>query len=138
MNAKITAAVAIIVAIAGLGTPVYAQSRVKPLNTGERSKSGASLTGINDRTSRYDFSTFFPTVQNSGNISSNNDGNNNFAPNADTSWQVGDQFVLRRNLDQPLSAPNSVLFPQVNQSSFDANNGVQVQYDLLRGVDGNK
>lgn len=138
MNAKITAAVAIIAAIAGLGTPVYAQSRVKPLNTSARTN-GASLTGINDRTARDDFSRFFPTVQNSQNTSSsNNIGNNNVAPNAYTSWQVGDQIELRRQLDQPLSAPNSVLFPQINQSSFDGNNGVQVQYDLLRGVDGKK
>lgn len=135
MNIKITAAVAILAAMLGQVCPVHAQSSVKPSNN--HTKSGASLTGINDRTAQQDFGRFFPQGRNYQNTSGGN-MSNSIAPNADASWQVGEQVELRRNVDQPLSAPNSVIFPQSIQSSFDGNNGVQVQYDLLRGVDGNR
>ena len=125
MNAKITATLTLIAAIAGLVRPVNAQSQAAPnSNTGRYTLSGNSLTGINHRTAQNDFTRFFPQ-NNFANISSRNVGSD-IVPYTGF-LDIGKQFELQRSIDEPLADPNSTLFPLADQS-FNGNDGVQVQF----------
>ena len=136
MNTTIVTALTIVAAITGLGGSVHAQPPVTPEpGTGNYTLSGRSLTGISRRTAGNDFARFFSTKnsvsisqQNTlANISSNNatDDISPFLQSVSIDNQ-DDQLVLRRPIQQPLSSPNSVIFPQPDRP-FDANDGVQVQ-----------
>ena len=136
MNTKIATALTIIAAITSLGGSVHAQSSATPKpGTGKYTLNGSSLTGINHRTASNDFARFFSTKNSvntseqntSANISSKNATDNipPFLPSVPIDAQ-GNQVVLRRKIEQPLSSPNSGIFPQPDRP-FDANDGVQVQ-----------
>ncbi len=136
MNTKIVTALIIIASLTGLGDSVHAQSPVTPeLGTGKYTLNGRSLTGISRRTAGNDFARFFST-KNPVNISQQNTSANISGKNATDNIppflqsvpidNQDDQLVLRRPIQQPLSSPNSVIFPQPDRS-FDANDGVQVQ-----------
>ncbi|MBR8834932.1 MAG: hypothetical protein DSM106950_13070 [Stigonema ocellatum SAG 48.90 = DSM 106950] len=125
MNTKILATLTIIAAITSLGSPVHAQSSAAPnSNTGKYKLTGNSLTGINHRTAKDDFARFFPK-QNYANNVGRNIGDDDAVPYTGF-VKIGNQVELRRSIDEPLANPNSVIFPQANQS-FNTNDGVQVE-----------
>ncbi len=139
MKTTITAALAIIAAIAGLGSPLRAQTAAKSNpNIGNYTLNGNSLVGVDNRTSQNDFSKFFPQITPARNpIGTVSEYGTSYGG---SSWQVGNQVELRRSITQPLSAvtsipasdTNTVVFPQADQS-FDANDGLQAVYT----IDGN-
>ncbi|NMG11158.1 hypothetical protein [Brasilonema sp. UFV-L1] len=125
MNFKMFAALAVVTAIAALGSKVYAQSSVtQNSKTGNYTIQGNSLTGINNRTAEGDFARFF-TEQNS----QNNASRKNFGESITQGevLQLGEQIELRRR--EPVKTPNDVFFPQGDES-FYGNDGLQVQFDL--------
>lgn len=123
MKAKIFAALAIMTAVAALGSKVQAQSLDS--NTGKQRITGDSLTGIHNRTAEDDFAKFF-AVDSFENILMENIGQN-VAPS--DVWQISEQYQLRSN--EGLSIQNDLIFSQPYQS-FNGNDGVQVQLDLER------
>ncbi|MDF5719372.1 MAG: hypothetical protein PUP91_02535 [Rhizonema sp. PD37] len=143
MKTTITAALAIIAAIAGLGSSVSAQTSVNSdLSMRNYTLNGNSLQGVNYRTSQNDFSKFFPqTTPARTPIGTVSEDGTNYANYGGSSWQVGNQVELRRTITQPLSAvtsvplanANTVVFPRADQS-FDANDGLQAVYT----IDGDK
>ncbi len=120
MNTKFFTAFAIMAAIAGLGSKVYAQSS----NAGNQTIDGDSLTGIDNRTAEDDFARFFGNINPGNNISRNAVQDNTYQFD---NWQIGDQIQLRRN--DPITTPNNVIFPQGDESFYN-NDGVQVQLNL--------
>ncbi len=138
MKTTITAALAIIAAIAGLGSSVRAQTSVNSdLSMRNYTLNGNSLVGVGNRTSQNDFSTFFPQRTPAktpiGTVTEDGTTYTGF-------WQVGNQVELRRSISQPLSTvtsvpesdTNTVVFPRADQS-FNANDGIQAVYT----IDGN-
>ena len=138
MKTTITAALAIIAAVAGLGSSVRAQTSVNSdLSMRNYTLSGHSLAGVGNRTSQNDFTTFFPQRTPAktpiGTVTEDNTPYTGF-------WQVGNQVELRRSISQPLSTVTSVpasdtttvVFPRADQS-FNANDGIQAVYT----IDGN-
>jgi hypothetical protein len=112
MNNKITVALAIIAALAGLESSVSAQlPKPTPENV---TLSGDSLVGIDNRSAQQDFGKFFDQ-QNPGRSSSNNRGNN------PTSEQLP--------YNESITLPDTPIFLQPAQSG-NGNDGLQVQLDL--------
>jgi hypothetical protein len=122
MNKKIITLLTLTAAMTGLGSVVQAKTP-KP-NSGNYTLSGNSLIGINNRTASNDFGRFFAS-SNSLNVSSKNATAD--IPAEANAIPLSNQFELRRNIDQPLTSPNSLIFPQGDRA-FDANNGVRVLY----------
>ncbi|MGH8000625.1 MAG: hypothetical protein ACREPR_14645 [Brasilonema sp.] len=126
MNSKMFAALAMVAAIAALGSKVHAQSSATPNSkTSDYTIQGNSLTGINNRTAEGDFARFFTEQNSPNNAASRKNFGESISP-ADV-LQLGDQIELRRR--EPVTTPNDVFFPQGDES-FYGNDGVQVQFDL--------
>lgn len=124
MNKKIITILTLTAAITGLGSVVQAKTPTPKPNSSNYTLSGHSLIGINNRTASNDFARFFAT-SNSLNISTKN-ATADIPPEANA-IPLSNQFELRRNIDQPLTSPHSLIFPQADRA-FDANNGVRVLY----------
>jgi hypothetical protein len=115
MKAKITAALAIVVAVFSLENPVFAQSTNQPsVNRENYTITSDSLEGIGDRTAQQDYKKFFEG-ENSTNISNNK--------------QSVQSLTNRLRLNQSVSSPSTPVLLQPAQST-DSNDGVQVQLDL--------
>jgi hypothetical protein len=121
MKLKIIAALGMISAIASLSTPVRGQSPATP-NSGQYTKTGGSLTGIDNRTAQDDFAKFF-TVGSPASTVGNNTGQT-IAPETGV-WSLGESVQLRK-LDQPLTLIDTPLLLQPAQS-FNGNDGLQLQ-----------
>lgn len=112
MNNKITAALAIMAALASLESSVSAQlPKPTPENV---TLTGDSLVGIDNRSAQQDFGKFFDQ-QNSSSPSSNNTGNNATSE--------------LRPYNESISLPDTPIFLQPAQSG-NGNDGLQVQLDL--------
>ncbi|SRR5579883_861654 len=123
MKSKIITTLTIITTILGVESAIQAKPPAPKPNSGTYTLSGNSLIGVNNRTAQQDFGRFF-SPQNSLAISDKN-ATANISPEA-SSVPISNQVELRRNIDQPLTSPNSLIFPQGDRA-FDANNGFQVQ-----------
>jgi hypothetical protein len=115
MKAITYAVLGIATAIVGMGTSVQAQSSPTPNSEGGASSlSGTSLTGVDNKTSEDDFSSFFGATT-SSTTADGNSTNNTATP-------------IRFN--QTLSLPDTPIFLQPAQQSVNGNDGVQIQLDL--------
>ncbi|MEH2153457.1 hypothetical protein [Nostoc sp.] len=116
MNTKIIAFLGITVAVASLGSQVYAQSPASSSNPGQYRLTGDSLVGIDQRTAEDDFKTFFEQT-NPASLSNNNRRDNR------TSAKI--------HFNESLSQPDTSVFLTPAQSGSD-NDGLQVQLDIGR------
>ncbi|WP_234301140.1 hypothetical protein [Sphaerospermopsis aphanizomenoides] len=117
MNAKITATFAIIAALVGVNSTVYAQSTENP-QPGSFTLSGDSLVNINNRNSENDFGKFFDQ-QNQGSIS-NTTGTEN---------TVSTELPL----SESITIPSTPIFLQPAYQNLNENDGLQLQLDLSDG-----
>ncbi|MEH2065431.1 MAG: hypothetical protein V7K50_24760 [Nostoc sp.] len=116
MNTKIIAFLGITAAFATLGSHVYAQSPVSSLNGGEYRATGNSLVGIDSRTAKNDFKSFFEQT-NPASISNNNRRDN--------------KTPVKIDFNESLSLPDTSVFLTPAQSGSD-NDGLQVHLDIRR------
>lgn len=116
MHTKIIALLGITAAFANLGSPVYAQSPASISNREQYRLTGDSLFGIDQRTAKNDFGSFFERT-NPTNISNNNR----------TSNKTPGQIRFNESLSQP---DTSVLLAPAE--SGNDNDGLQVQLDIKR------
>ncbi|WP_138502046.1 hypothetical protein [Nostoc sp. PA-18-2419] len=116
MNTKIIAFLEITAVVACLGSRVDAQSSVSSSNPEQYTRTGDSLVGINNRTAKDDFASFFEQT-NPSTISNNN--------------QVNQKTPTKIRFNESLSQPDTSVFLEPAQS-VNGNDGLQVQLDIRR------
>ncbi|MEH2058655.1 MAG: hypothetical protein V7K97_21380 [Nostoc sp.] len=116
MNANIIAFLGITAAFATLGSQVYAQSPASSLNRGQYRLTGNSLVGIDSRTAKNDFTSFFEQT-NPANISNKN--------------RIYNKTPVKIHFKESLSVPDTSVFLTPAQSESD-NDGFQVHLDIDR------
>ncbi|MDF5707751.1 MAG: hypothetical protein PUP90_08750 [Nostoc sp. S4] len=116
MNTKIIAFLGITAVFACLGSRVYAQSSASNSNPEQYTRTGDSLVGINNRTAKDDFTSFFEQT-NSSTISNNN--------------QTNKKTPTQIRFNESLSQPDTSIFLEPAQSG-NGNDGLQIQLDIRK------
>ncbi len=134
MKAKISAAVGIVAAIAGMYGKVQAQSPSVPTTTTEQyTLSGDSLEGINNRTTNKDFASFFIPQTNAIDQTSRNsrETKKNIVDPYLGRWQVNSRVQLQKvnQLSSSTNTPPIIFQPA---QSVNGNDGLQVQLGINR------